>query len=153
MSSPSANLAGFDSKIESRQTTVFDKKIRWGIALLLILVPIVQINAAHPEYNRVLHELPELWKKRYPLQGAEFRPYPGKNTILAARDRGRMVYYYRYRVVIPITRRMNGSDEMVKKGERVTELFVRYRSWEKEPYDLTFGRVDLLPGSARRWIR
>ena len=104
-------------------------------------------------YARVLKILPELWAKKYPVRPVKFTPNPGGKGYLRATHKGRRVYYYRFRVTLPLpVRNPEGIPEV--KSTRELEFWVRHRPHEKKtPFDLTFARQDLLPGSGKRWVK
>jgi len=105
-----------------------------------------------PTYRDVKKLLPEIWQERYPIKPLKFIPNPEKKGILAAVDRGQRVYYYQFKVVIP--RPIRHEDETIENiAKRESELWVRYRPREKDPWDLTFARRDLLPDKNKRWIK
>jgi hypothetical protein len=100
----------------------------------------------------MFERLPEIWEKRYPVKADGFEQYKGKYRILRVTVGKHAVYYYRYFAVIPVMARQ--EDESVTPREtRKAEFWVRYRSWMEDPFDVTFARHDLLPGSNRRWIQ
>lgn len=105
-----------------------------------------------PGYARVAALLPDLWKARYPVVVQEFVPNPESRGVYAASDGGRTVYYYHF---IAVTARpFRADDESIQsEAPRRVELWVRYRSWLPEPYDFSFARRDLLPGTNKRWVR
>jgi hypothetical protein len=109
-------------------------------------------QARAPGYARVAALLPELWKARYPVAVQEFLPNPENRGVYAASDGGRTVYYYHFIAVTP--RPFRADDESLQsEAPRRVELWVRYRSWLAEPYDFSFARRDLLPGTNKRWVR
>jgi hypothetical protein len=105
-----------------------------------------------PTYSQIAEALPDLWKRRFPLQEVRFLSDPEKRGILSASDGGRMVYYYHFRAMV--SRPVRNPDESIGlSGERSVELWVRYRPERGDGYDLTFIRRDLLPGKNKRWIK
>lgn len=123
------------------------------ISVAAVFVPLPSISAAQrPSYNDVFEKLPEIWEKRYPVMAEGFEKYTGKYLVLRTTEGKRAVHYYRYFAIIPVMARK--EDESVSPREtRKAEFWVRYRSWMKDPYDVTFARHDLLPGSDRRWLQ
>ena len=121
--------------------------------LALALIPCPNLCAENlPTYKDVKKVLPEIWQKKYPIKPIKFISNPEKKGILRATDRGRFVYYYHFRVVIP--RPVRKEDEsIVNIDKREAELWVRYRSFEKDPWDLTFARRDILPGENKKWLK
>lgn len=105
-----------------------------------------------PGYRTVHRVLLEIWKERYPLPIKKIHPNPRGRGVLRVTWKGATVYYYQFLLEIPRLRKKPngppGGDEI-----RRVELWVRYRPREKEPYDLTFAREDLLPGSNRQWLK
>ncbi len=81
----------------------------------------------------------------------KFLPNPGGKGILRAIHKGRYVYYYHYHAVLPVQKR---AEDLSVKTEltRTVEFWLRYRPQEKDPWDITFARSDLLPGSSKTWI-
>ncbi len=113
----------------------------------------LQAAPRRPSYDELYARLPEIWAQRYPVRAEGFEFYSSKSyRILQARVSGKNVYYYRYIAIIPIMTRESG-DTMSKRESRKAEFWVRYRSWLDDPFDVTFARNDLLPGSSRRWVR
>jgi hypothetical protein len=129
------------------------KKTHAAVLLTIALAQGASVYAEKiPTYKEVNKILPEIWRQRYPIKPQKFIPDPEKKGILAAVDRGRNVYYYHFHVVIP--RPFRKEDEtVVTIDKREAELWVRYRSFEKDPWDLTFARRDILPGENKRWIK
>lgn len=109
--------------------------------------------SAPPGYSEVKRVLPEIWKDRYPISIQTFEPNPSKRGVLRVVSGGKYVYYYEFSALLPLMTRDSDSDRMIKIGERSVRFYVRYRSWLKDPYDVSFARLDLLPGGSRRWIR
>ncbi|MFN3603511.1 MAG: hypothetical protein ACK4UJ_02240 [Leptonema sp. (in: bacteria)] len=71
------------------------------------------------------------------------------NRILRKWDKNQFVYYYRYKISIPIYER--DGEKLKKVSERKEEV------WLRIPHDfsfiqLSFLRVDLLPGTNLVWI-
>lgn len=111
-----------------------------------------QAQGRAPGYARVAALLPDLWKARYPVAVQEFVPNPENRGVYVASDGGRTVYYYHFIAVTP--RPFRADDESLQsEAPRRVELWVRYRSWLPEPYDFSFARRDLLPGTNKRWVR
>lgn len=107
-------------------------------------------NAGPPSYRTTAALLPELWKQRFPVTPIAFEADARREVIRAYIKTG-VVYYYRFLVRLPRPRVADGE---VKEGPgRTVELWLRYRPGEKEPYDLTFVRRDLLPGRSRTILR
>ncbi len=111
-----------------------------------------QPAAALPTYAALLEKLPDLWKKRYPVAADRFVPNPESRGVLTALLEGRRIYYYQFTAVLPRPRRQEDGS-MQNQGDRSVELWVRFRSWETEAFDLTFVRRDRLPGADFRWIK
>ena len=125
-----------------------------ALALAALLIAGAALRAQRlPSYSALLELLPALWQQRYPVAVEKFVPNPGGRGALRARVQGRNVYYYRFQAIVP--RPVRGADESAATtGEpRTVEFWVRYRSWLREPYDLSFVRQDRLPGSGQRWIK
>ena len=121
-------------------------------ASLFFLIPGILYAEKLPSYRDVKKNLPEIWKKKYPVEPIKFIPDPENKGILSALDRGRRVYYYHFMVVIP--RPVRNEDESIKIiDKRKSELWVRYRPGEKDPWDLSFARRDLLPGTNKKWLK
>ncbi len=122
-----------------------------GQGVLVAIAP-VHAQGRPPGYARVAALLPELWKARYPVLVQEFVANPENRGVYAASDAGRTVYYYHFIAVTP--RPFRAEDESIQnEAPRRVELWVRYRSWLAEPYDFSFARRDLLPGTNKRWVR
>jgi hypothetical protein len=119
-----------------------------GAFLLLFLACDLQAQAAR-SYARVAEDLPALWKSRCPAQAESFAPDPQKRGILAAQLDGRIVYYYHFHAVVPVL--VREGEEVKSRSTRTVELWVQYRPGAA--YDLSFERMDRLPGQAKRWIR
>lgn len=123
-----------------------------GAIILLAFATALDAQRAPLSYARVAAILPDLWKARYPVAAREFRANPEGLGVLSANDRGRRVYYYHFQALVE--RPVRGeNDQLVSAGERRIELWVRYRPWLEEPWDLSFARRDLLPGQDKRWLR
>lgn len=127
-----------------------------GIALLALLpffFPVISVSPqTRPSYKEVQEKLASLWASRYPLSPSSMQADPEKKGVLAANDGGRIVYYYRFLIHLPLPVR-DEKGNLSSKGERKMELWVRYRSWENDPYDLSFVRIDRLPGTEKRWVK
>lgn len=122
-------------------------------AVTSVLAPFSIVSAqARPTYKEVGEKLAILWASRYPLSPSSMEADPEKKGILAANDGGRVVYYYRWVIRVPLPVR-DEKGNLSSKGERKLELWVRYRSWEADPYDLSFVRMDRLPGTDKRWVK
>jgi len=106
-----------------------------------------------PSYREVKKILPEIWQKKYPVKPVKFISDPENKGVLTALDKRGRVYYYHFMVVIP--RPVRNEDESIKNiDKRKSELWVRYRPYEKkDPWDLSFARRDLLPGKNKRWMK
>ncbi|MBX7058476.1 MAG: hypothetical protein K1X75_10465 [Leptospirales bacterium] len=136
-----------------RRAGVVARAARICAALCMALASRESLRTAPlpPGYARVAELLPALWNARYPLAARAFLPNPEARGILTASDGGRRVYYYHFQAVIP--RPVRQTDEVVGyEGERRIELWVRFRPWLADAYDLSFARRDLLPGANKRWI-
>lgn len=94
-------------------------------------------------------DLPAVWKARFPAQPESFTPDPAKRGILAAQLDGRIIYYYHFQAVVPVL--VREGEDVKSRGTRTVELWVQYRPGAD--YDLSFERMDRLPGTAKRWIR
>lgn len=95
----------------------------------------------------------EIWNDRFPVPLESIQSNPNQKGVLTARYKGKTVYYYFFSGVVPILHRESGSTEMVQENKRHVTFWLRYRPGNETPYDLTFARQDLLPGSGKRWIR
>lgn len=106
-----------------------------------------------PGYDQVNKSLPLLWKQRYPVKLSSFRADPFDQGILSAVHKNKKVYYYRY--LIKVYRPVRGKDEKLKQGQyfKEIELWVRYRPMLNKSFDLSFARMDLLPGQNKRWLK
>lgn len=116
------------------------------ILLALCLAAGLESQAARP-YAQVARDLPAVWKARFAVP-AEFTPDPGKRGILAAELDGRIVYYYHFHASVGIL--VRDGDDVKSTGTRTVELWVRHSA---AGYELSFERMDRLPGQAKRWIR
>ncbi|MBI3394912.1 MAG: hypothetical protein HY042_03675 [Spirochaetia bacterium] len=108
--------------------------------------------AAPPSYKEVQEKLAVLWKERYPVALTRSLPDPEKRGILSAVQDGKQVLYYHFSVVVQRPVR-NADGTMGSTGERKIELWVRYRAWETSKFDMSFVRMDRLPGADKRWIK
>ncbi len=118
-----------------------------------VLLPLASHSAeTRPSYKEVQEKLASLWAARYPLSPSSMEADPEKKGVLAANDGGRVVYYYRFVIRLPLPVR-DEKGGLSSKGERKMELWVRYRSWESEAFDLSFVRIDRLPGTDKRWVK
>lgn len=106
-----------------------------------------------PTYIAMSAKVPELWDARYPIKAQSFIANPEKLGILSARHKGRAVYYYHYRATLRRPARKADESLEYKEVLRAVEFWVRYRPGQKQPFDLSFARRDLLPGSNRRWLK
>lgn len=120
--------------------------------LVALLIPAALFANAPPNYATVAGALPELWSSRYPVEPVGFTANPENLGVLRAISEGRAVYYYHFLVELPRLER-SPDESLSSSGSRNVELWVRYRAWLREPYDLTFVRRDLLPGTGRTWVR
>lgn len=119
-----------------------------GAILILLLAGQAQAQAAR-SYARVAQDLPAAWKARFPVQAESFAADPLKRGILAAQLDGKAVYYYHFHAVVPVL--VREGEEVKPRGTRTVELWVQYRPGAD--YELSFERIDRLPGQAKRWIR
>jgi hypothetical protein len=110
------------------------------------MIVCVPLTAKPPGYKHVTEKLKDLWKEKYPFD-ADFLPDPEKHGAISAIAGGRVVFYYHYRVTLPLLSRDGVT------GKRNSELWVRYRPEESKPYDLTFARRDMLPGTSKAWFK
>ena len=107
---------------------------------------------AIPSYREVETLLPELWKKTYPVEALYFKSNPEKKGILSAEYKGRRIYYFHFEVTVP--RQTRKPDESIETiGKRTLELWVRFQPGLADPYDLSFARRDILPGTSKKWIK
>lgn len=105
-----------------------------------------------PNYKQALIILKRLWSEAYPLKVKRFIANPKKYGVLRAVYRGRYVYYYRF-IAVVARRYYRKNGKIRTQGSRRIELWLRFRSRAKKPYDITFARKDLLPGKHKRRIR
>lgn len=108
-----------------------------------------------PEYDTVAERLPFIWMERYPypVEKVTFEANPDGRGILTASHNNRRVYYYHFRITIPRPVRAESGIDFLEENERTAELWVRLRTWIEDPFDLSFGRWDQLPGTGKRWIQ
>lgn len=124
----------------------------FALSGFLFLQQSLAAQARPMTYAQVLEQLPELWKKRYPVEVARFLPDPAHAGILAGLHENRPVYYYQFSVVVILPGR-DQEGARTQTGEKNIEIWVRYRPGIPDPLDLTFVRRDRLPGTNFRWIR
>ncbi|MCB1174450.1 MAG: hypothetical protein KDK39_12840 [Leptospiraceae bacterium] len=131
------------------------KRIALGKALLLLLL--IAINPAGaeslPGWQTVQDKLPLLWSSRFPVKVHRFLANPEKKGILRTVVQGHAVYYYHFIAIIPRPQRTESRKIEYTPEARRVEIWVRYRPWLAEKWDLSFARQDLLPGSNRKWLR
>jgi len=129
------------------------------IILILITGFLPDINKANPArlpvslptYQSNEKLLPDLWIARYPVMAESFIPNPAGKGILRASVQGKFVYYYQYNAILPVQKREE-DHSITTRNRRKAEFWLRYRPSEKEPFDITFARSDLLPGINKTWI-
>jgi len=118
-------------------------------AFVLLLLPGV-IYARIPTYADVLKKLPELWAARYPAKVEKFVPDPSHRGLLAADTQTGIVYYFNFQAIVPLPYRE--GDDLKYRGSRTIELWVQYLP-SVDKYDMSFERIDRLPGTGKRWVR
>lgn len=120
------------------------------LSLTMLAFPISLSAAPLPDYAAVEKELTLLWKEKFPVSPLGVKAEP-QTRALRTYVKGRAVLYYRFTLQLP--RPDLKGEELTTPPGRTIEVWVRFRSWQKKPFDLTFVREDLLPGRGRSWIK
>lgn len=129
------------------RVAVFSAVFAWFATTPLMAAPL--------PYSKSTPIFRKKWDEKYPVKPVSVVANPAGRGVLAAYSARQTVYYYHFRVVIPILARKQTETEISIEPTgktRTVEVWMRYRTRDRI-YDLAFVRQDLLPGTNRRWLR